>query len=59
MNNFQIKLGIEPTDKYEQAKQNFINAIRSWQELTPQQRQQLATEIFGCEAVAYIQNLMQ
>lgn len=50
---------IDPTDKYEKAKKDFIQAMKSTQELTPQQRDQLAKELFGIEAVLYIQRMMQ
>ncbi|MCM1316186.1 MAG: hypothetical protein NC205_08315 [Prevotella sp.] len=59
MNGYTIKPSIEPNDKYEKARQDVFQAIKSLQELTSQQQEQLATEIFGCESVALMQRIMQ
>ena len=49
MNDFQFNLSIDPKDDYEKAKKDFIQAMNSIQKLSPQQREQLATELFGLE----------
>lgn len=59
MDGYTIKLSIEPNDKYEKARKDVFQAINSLQELTSQQQEQLAKEIFGCESVAFIQKIMQ
>ena len=58
-NNVKASLKIEPEDKYGKARMHVIQAMKSMQELTPQQREQLAKELFGIEAVAYIQSMIQ
>ena len=59
MDGYDVNLSIEPKDRYEKAKKDVIQAMKSMQELTSQQRDQLAKELFGLEAVAYIQRMMQ
>lgn len=59
MNDLYVKLEIEPKEKYEKARKDVFQAIKSLQELTPQQQEQLANEIFGCESVAHMQRIMQ
>lgn len=59
MDDYDINISIEPKDKYAKAKEDVIQAMKSMQELTSQQRDQLVKELFGPEAVAYIQRMMQ
>lgn len=59
MNKCTIKPTIEPNDKYEKAKQDFIKAAESLKELSPQQCQRLAQELFGYEVVAQMCRIMQ
>ncbi len=47
MEGYKVTTRIEPTDNYQKAKQDLIQAILSIQKLPPQQRQKLATELFG------------
>lgn len=54
MDNYKLTLGVEPSDKYEKAKQDIIQAKKSFDELTSQQQEQLVKEVFGAEAVAQI-----
>lgn len=54
MNDFRLSVGAEPTDAYEKAKKDTIQALQSTQRLTPVQRQKLAEEFFGAAAVASI-----
>ena len=58
MNNFKINLSIEPTNDYDKAKIDFLQAINSIQKLSPQQREQLAVEIFGIEKIEFIKQLL-
>lgn len=46
MEEYQLTLGIEPTDDYEKAKQDLLQAIQSIQKLSPLQQQMLAKEFF-------------
>ena len=48
------------TDRnYEKAKQDVLQAAKSIDELTPQQREQLARELFGGKAVITMCHIMQ
>ena len=48
------------TDRnYEKAKQDVLQAAKSIDELTPQQREQLARELFGVKAVITMCHIMQ
>jgi len=58
-NNVKVSLKIEPEDKYEKARMDVTQAMKSMQELTPHQRERLAKELFGIEAVAYIQSMIR
>ena len=46
MEEYQLTLGIEPTNDYEKAKQDLLQAIQSIQKLSPLQQQMLAKEFF-------------
>jgi len=35
MNNYRVSVGIEPTDTYEKAKNDLVQAIKLIQSLTP------------------------
>lgn len=53
MNNYRLMVDIEPTDKYDKAKQKLLQAINAVQELPQYQQQHLAEEIFGATNVAF------
>lgn len=57
MNNLKLTLGIEPTDKYEKAKMDLIQARKSFFELTQQEQRMLAEELVGAANVAALQNI--
>ena len=52
MDKYKLTFGIEPTDKYEKAKQDLIQALRSVGELSNEERQVLLEELFGATQVA-------
>lgn len=58
MNYYKPTLGIEPTDKYEKAKQDILQALNSVQALTPQERQRLAEEMFRDANVTVMLNIL-
>lgn len=58
MEQFKPTFGIEPTNKYAKAKKDLIQAMNSVRELTPQEQQMLATELFGAEKIAALLNLL-
>jgi hypothetical protein len=45
--------------KYNKAKQDFLKAAKSFNDLNPQQRQQLAEELIGTEIAIDMYNIMQ
>ena len=47
MNEFKMNVDIEPTDKYQKAKLDLLQAIKSFESLTQQQKLQLVEEAFG------------
>lgn len=59
MNDFTVNFTVEPNDKYEKAKLDVIKAAESLKELSPQQCQKLAQELFGYEAVIQMCKIMQ
>ena len=59
MNGYKIKPTFEPNDKYEKAKKDVIQAAISVQELTPQQCQELAQELFGYEMAMQLFKIIQ
>ena len=52
MDNYRVTLGIEPTNDYDKAKQDIMQAMVSIRKLPPQQQQRLAEELFGAANVA-------
>ena len=58
MNDYKISVGIEPTDAYEKAKKDMVEAVQSVQSLTPMQQKQLAEELFGVARVASVCQLL-
>ena len=49
MNEIKPRLDFEPTDKYEKAKKDLIQAMNSFCELSPYQKEKLFKEIAGAE----------
>ena len=49
MNGYTIKPSIEPEDKYEKARKDLIEARKSFEDLTNDQRKQLVKEVLGAE----------
>ena len=54
MDKFKITVGIEPTDKYVKAKQDLLQAWKSFGELTPAEREVLVSEVIGAEKVTAV-----
>lgn len=52
MEDIKLTVGIEPTDAYEKAKMDIIQAAESIQLLTHAQRQRLAEEVLGAAGFA-------
>lgn len=58
MDCFKPTFGIEPTNKYDKAKQDLIKAMNSVRELTDQEQRMLAMELFGAANVVAVLNLL-
>lgn len=52
MDKYKLTFGVEPTDKYNKAKQDLIQALTSLQELSLQEQRVLIEELFGATQVA-------
>ena len=59
MDNYKLTIGVESTDKYEKAKQDLIEALTSYNELTCREKESLMQEFFGAVNVAYICNILK
>lgn len=57
MDRFKPAIGIEPTNKYDKAKQDLIQAMNSIRELSQQEQQKLFTELFGATGIAGVLSL--
>ena len=58
MDNYRVTVGVEPTNDYDKARQNVIQAMASIRKLPPQQQRMLAEELVGTANVATIINLL-
>lgn len=58
MNEFKMNVDIEPTDKYQKAKLDLLQAIKSFESLTPDNRKRLIEEVFGVARVAAVMELI-
>ena len=59
MGQYRPTAGIDPTDKYEKAKQDLIKAYESFNDLSSIQQEKLAKELFGAANVAAVLNIIQ
>lgn len=59
MNQYKPTIGIQPTDKYEKAKQDLITSYNSFRELSPEQQGMLVKELFGAANAAAVLNILQ
>lgn len=58
MTNFKPTFGIDPTNDYDKAKKDLMQAAFSVRKLPPQQQRQLATELFGATNVVALLKLL-
>lgn len=57
MDNYQVTVGVEPTNNYDKARQDVMQAMASIRELSPQQRRMLMEEFVGEANVAVLLNI--
>lgn len=58
MDEYEMKVDIEPKNNYEKAKQDLIKARLSFDKLTAQEKQDLITEALGIEAMIELKNVL-
>ena len=58
MENYQVTIGVEPTNDYDKAKQDLEQALGSIRKLSPWQQQMLAEEFVGMTNVAFLIKLL-
>lgn len=58
-NKYTVKLAIESTDKYLKARQDLLQALRSYGELSPYEQECLIKEIFGAANVAAVYSMLK
>ena len=59
MDSYKPTVEIEPTDKYEKAKTDLLQALKSYGELTPKEKECLMKEFFGATNVATVCDLLK
>ena len=59
MTEYKPVFGAEPTDKYEKAKQDLLQALKSYGELTPHQKEELLIDFLGAANVAALCNALK
>lgn len=59
MYEFKPTVGIEPTDKYEKARQDLLQALKSYDDLSPTEKESLMKEFFGVANVAAVCNMLK
>lgn len=59
LNNYEINLSFDPKNRYDKAKKDLIQAMKSLQALTSEERYELAKEFFGVNYIEYAQMLFQ
>lgn len=52
MDNYRVTVGVEPTNDYDKAKQDLMQALASIGKLPPYQQRRLAEELVGVANVA-------
>ena len=58
MADYNLKIEMTPTDKYEKAKKEMITACKSFHELEPKQKEQLVLELAGMDALIALYSIM-
>ena len=58
MEHYKLTIVVDPTNKYEKAKMDLIQAFKSYSELTPTEKECLAKEIWGAAQVEMAKTLL-
>lgn len=59
MNNYNLKIDIEPTNKYEKARNDLVEALSSFEKLSAMEQEQLVRDLFGVEALNMLSKITQ
>lgn len=59
MDDIKLTLNLEPTDEYQKAKTDLLQALYSFSKLSDMQKEQLAKEVFGVSQVNFAIKIMQ
>lgn len=59
MDELKPTVGIEPTDKYKKARQDLLQALKSYDELLPTEKESSMKEFFGVANVAAVCNMLK
>lgn len=59
MDNYRVTVGVEPTNDYDKAKQDVMQAMTSIRKLPPQQQRMLAEELVSAANVAALMNIFR
>mgnify|MGYP007105551876 CR=1 FL=1 len=59
MDNYRVTVGVEPTNDYDKAMQDVIQAMASIRKLPPQQQRMLAEELVGAVNVAALMHIFR
>ena len=59
MDKFKLSLEMEPTEKYEKAKQDLLQALKSYGDLSPTEKESLMKEFFGVANFAAVCNMLK
>lgn len=58
MNDYKLTVGLESMDSYKKAKQDLLQALKSYSKLTPKQKDELLSEFFGAANVIALCNAL-
>ena len=58
MAEYNLKIEMTPTDKYEKAKKEMITAFKSFRELDSKQKEQLVLELAGMDALIALHGIL-
>ncbi len=58
MDDYRVTVGVEPTNDYDKARQDLLQAMNSIRKLSPQQQRMLAEEFFGATNVAALVEIL-
>lgn len=59
MDNYRVTVGVDPTNDYDKAKQDVMQAMASIRKLPPQQQRMLAEDFVGAANVAVLMNIFR